>query len=244
MLNPVLKKFRNTNIVLIVCAMVCLVCYDIFRGVWLKGFTSSWFVLLGLVNLVFAKKSAINNAKPVYFIFTGLFLGMLADVLLAVFFELGVLFFALGHVMYLTAFYTVEKPRKMDFIITIPVAALSVFVITGAPFITIEDALIKKFLIGYAVVISFMLGKALSNFMAEKTVSRLVIAVSSLLFLFSDLMLAIDMFGTPSRLVWILCSYSYWPAQSLIAHSLFHFTKEQQRQKVHRNTKRLDAKLL
>jgi uncharacterized membrane protein YhhN len=242
MLNPMLKKFRNANIALLVCAMTCLVCYDIFRGVWLKGFTSSWFMLLGFVNLVFAKKADINNIKPVYFIFTGLFLGMCADVLLALFFELGIAAFALGHVMYLAAFYTLEKPRKTDFLIAVPVALLPVYVITCTPFITIEDKFIKIFLIVYAVIISFMLSKAVSNFIAEKSVARFIIAVSSLLFWFSDLMLAIDMFGTPSRLVWILCSYSYWPAQNLIAHSLFYFTKEQKRQKIHRNTTRIDTK--
>ena len=104
------------------------------------------------------------------------------------------------------------------------------------------EIFIKIFLIVYAVIISFMLSKAVSNFIAEKSVARFIIAVSSLLFWFSDLMLAIDMFGTPSRLVWILCSYSYWPAQNLIAHSLFHFTKEQKRQKIHRNTIRIDTK--
>lgn len=47
------------------------------------------------------------------------------------------------------------------------------------------------------------------------------------MFWFSDLMLAIDMFGKSSRLVWILCSYSYWPAQNLLAHALYHFVNEQ-----------------
>ena len=39
------------------------------------------------------------------------------------------------------------------------------------------------------------------------------------------MMLAIDMFGHPSRLTWILCSYSYWPAQNILAHSLLHAQK-------------------
>ncbi|MBE6888010.1 MAG: lysoplasmalogenase [Ruminococcaceae bacterium] len=244
MLNPLFKKFRIANLALFVCAMVCLVCYDTFRGVWLKGFTSLWFVLIGLVNLIFAKKTGINNTKPVYFIFTGLFLGMCADVLLAVFFEAGIVAFALGHVMYLAAFYMLQKPRKADFVIAIPVIAVSVYIVIGTPFITIEDSFIRYFLIVYAVIISLMLSKAWSNFIAGKSAATLIIAFSSALFWFSDLMLAVDMFGTPSRLVWILCSYSYWPAQNLIAHSMFHFVKEQQRQKIHRNTLRVNTKEL
>lgn len=242
MINPVLKKFHTANVVLLICAMVCLVCYDMFRGVWLKGFTSFWFVLIGLVNLIFAKKTGINNEKPVCFIFAGLFLGMCADVLLALFFEAGIAAFALGHIMYLAAFYMLQKPGKADFVIAIPVIAVSVYVVIGTPFITIEDSFIRNFLIVYVVIISFMLSKAWSNFMAEKSVAILIIAISSTIFWFSDIMLGIDMFGTPSRLSWVLCSYSYWPAQNLIAYSMFHFVKEQQKQKIHRNTLRVSAK--
>ena len=54
-----------------------------------------------------------------------------------------------------------------------------------------------------------------------------LVFAGSVLFWFSDLMLLIDMFGTPSRMTWILCSYSYWPAQNLLAHALYHAKAEQ-----------------
>ena len=57
---------------------------------------------------------------------------------------------------------------------------------------------------------------------------RLLVLIGSAMFWFSDLMLAFDMFGTPSRLTWILCSYVYWPAQNLLAYSLFHHIREQE----------------
>ncbi|MBR4411226.1 MAG: hypothetical protein IKT31_07890 [Firmicutes bacterium] len=52
--------------------------------------------------------------------------------------------------------------------------------------------------------------------------------MAGVLFLFSDLMLAVDMFGVASRLTWILCSYTYWPAQNLLAHSMYHLINEAQ----------------
>ena len=148
------------------------------------------------------------------------------DVLLGVNFILGIVFFALGHLLYLMAFCRLEKLCLRDVIIIVPIAAASLFVVVGTPYITISDPVLRKMLLGYAVVIACMLGKAISNFVAEKTLCRLLIALGSVMFWFSDIMLAIDMFGTPGRLVWILCSYTYWPAQLILAFSLYHYTND------------------
>ena len=219
------KKYYYANILLAICSISCLVIYDIFGGLWLKGVTSSWFVLLGLVNVIYAYKTKYTNMKFILLMFTGLVFGMLADVLLGIVFILGVLFFALGHVLYLLAYYTIQPFTKNELYFIIPLSCLATFVIIGTPFIVVPDVILKYALIGYGVIISCMLSKAISNYRKEKTLGFLLIVIGSILFYFSDLMLALDMFGTPSRLLWILCSYSYWPAQTLLAHSLYHITK-------------------
>ena len=219
------KKYYYANILLAICSISCLVIYDIFGGLWLKGVTSSWFVLLGLTNVIYAYKTKYTNMKFILLMFTGLVFGMLADVLLGIVFILGVLFFALGHVLYLLAYYTIQPFTKNELYFIIPLSCLATFVIIGTPFIVVPDVILKYALIGYGVIISCMLSKAISNYRKEKTLGFLLIVIGSILFYFSDLMLALDMFGTPSRLLWILCSYSYWPAQTLLAHSLYHITK-------------------
>ncbi|MBP3704071.1 MAG: hypothetical protein J6I98_00930, partial [Clostridia bacterium] len=87
--------------------------------------------------------------------------------------------------------------------------------------------MLKKLLIGYAVIIAAMVGKALSNLRYGRSLARGLIALGSAMFWFSDLILAIDMFGASSRLTWVLCSYVYWPAQTIMAYALFHFSREQ-----------------
>ena len=134
----------------------------------------------------------------------------------------GVGVFALGHIFYLAAFYSLEKFHLRDLRFILPLAAVSLFAVVGTPWISVTDPFLRNLLLGYAVIIAAMLGKAWSNLCREPSVYRRILAVGSVLFWFSDLMLAIDMFGQPSRLVWILCSYSYWPAQNLLAHSLYH----------------------
>ena len=220
------KSLKYTNIILLVCAIGCLVCYDIFGGLWLKGVTSSWFVLLGAVNLWSARKLEWKRLRFFLLMEAGLFCGRCADVLLGVAFFAGIGMFALGHVLYLVAFYTLEKFFRRDLWIIVPLAALSMFVVVGTPWITVEDPVLQKLLLGYAVIISAMLGKAISNLIRHPSPARWLLAIGSLMFWLSDLMLAIDMFGQASRLTWILCSYNYWPAQNLLAHSLYHIAKE------------------
>lgn len=218
------KKYLYTNILLCICSIACLVIYDIFGGLWLKGVTSSWFVLLGLVNVFYAYKTNYTNKKFILLIFTGLFFGMLADILLGINFIFGVLFFALGHILYLAAYYTIEPFSKKEFYFILPISCFATFIIIGTPFIIVPNIL-RFALIGYGIIISIMLSKAICNYQKHKTIGFIFIMTGSLLFYFSDIMLAIDLFGTPSRLVWILCSYTYWPAQTLLAHSLYHIVK-------------------
>lgn len=210
------------NVLLLACAGACLVCYDIFGGLWLKGVTSGWFVLLGGVNLLGA--GDLKGRKLAFFVLmeAGLVCGMLADVLLGIVFFAGVGVFALGHVLYLLAFGVLERPGLRDLWLTLPVAAVSVFMIVGTPWIRVDDPVMRAMLLGYALVISAMVGKAVSNLTRSPSPFRWLVAVGSVLFWFSDFMLLIDMFGQASRLTWILCSYSYWPAQNLLAHTLYH----------------------
>ncbi len=221
------KKIYRVNIILFICAIACLISYDIFGGLWLKGFTSFWFVLLGFVNVIYAWKKDRKISGVVILIELGLICGMCADVLLATHFILGILFFATGHVLYLIAFYNIEKFCRRDVWIILPIAVISLIIVTGNPYISIEDPLMKKLLVGYAVIIACMLGKAISNITIQKSTFRWLILLGSFMFWFSDFMLAIDMFGTPSRLTWILCSYNYWPAQNILALSLFFYTSKE-----------------
>ena len=218
-------RLKTINILLILCAMACLVYYDIRGGLWLKGVTSSWFVMLGCVNLWAARNLPRKQLRFYILIVLGLLCGMCADVLLGKVFLAGVGVFALGHVWYLAAFYCLEKFSLRDLKIILPLAAFSMFFVTGTPWITVGDPVMQKLLLAYAAIISGMLGKAVSNLVSHPCRFRWLLVIGCVLFWFSDMMLAIDMFGQPSRLTWILCSYSYWPAQSILAHSLFHAQK-------------------
>ena len=79
----------------------------------------------------------------------------------------------------------------------------------------------------YAIIISFMVGKAISNWMdgllKEKKSKplELVIVLGSLLFFFSDCMLLLNVFADFPKVVDVLCLATYYPAQILLATSIY-----------------------
>lgn len=216
------NRLKQVNWMLLACAAACLVYYDMVGGLWLKGVTSSWFVLLGGLNLWAARKQKGMHLRFFLLMEAGLICGMCADVLLGVAFFAGVGVFALGHILYFAAFCSLEKFYSGDLKIMAPLALISILLVTATPWISVEDPLLQKLIPCYALIISMMLGKAIANLIRDPSRFRWLLAIGSMLFWFSDLILAIDMFGQSSRLTWILCSYSYWPAQNILAHALFH----------------------
>ena len=220
------RVFHRINIVLFILAIACLIYYDGHRWLWLKGVTSAWFVAIGVFNLIYAFKTRAERMLPMYLITLGLFFGMLADILLGINFILGILSFALGHILYLFAFCLISRPCRNDLIFIMPLSALSLFMVTATPFIQISDPILKPMLLGYAVLIGCMFGKAASNFKNNRSKDRLFMLIGSAMFWFSDLMLAIDMFGTGWYLAGPLCCYTYWPGQNILAYSLYHYVNE------------------
>lgn len=220
------KYGKLLNLALFACCVISLVVYDMLGGLWRKGLTSGFFLLMGLLNLHFAREAGLRDMRYPRLIVLGLFFGACADVLLGVRFYLGVASFALGHICYLLGFYSLEKPGWRDWKFILPIGVLSLYLVAGTPFIRVEDPVMKPLLLGYAGIIAAMLGKAAANLTAEKSVSRRLTLLGSAMFWVSDLVLAVDMFGESSRLTWIFCSYVYWPAQCVQAYALYHYIRE------------------
>ena len=72
----------------------------------------------------------------------------------------------------------------------------------------------------YAFVISIMVGKAIANFIKEKSQLNLIILLGSILFFFSDFMLLFNVFADVGRIFSVLCLATYYPAEFLLAYSI------------------------
>lgn len=214
------KKYILMNVVLILATLIVAVCFFETSELVLKGLASAGFVLTGLVNWKYCKvKKADMRSFPGLAVI-GLFLSMCADVVLNLHFISGVFLFATAHVFYLLAYCRLMRLKKYDFVSMGFVALATVLFILLTPIWDFDMPMLKYVCIIYAVIISGMLGKAVSNLIRRRSVTNIFLAIGSGLFYFSDLMLALNMFSKVTIFESIISLMTYYVAPCMIAGSI------------------------
>lgn len=158
-----------------------------------------------------------RKTRTHYLILAGLFFCMLGDGLL-IWFVIGLTAFLIGHLFYMTGFFSQWRFSVIRFITIVPIGAYSFFM--GKELITAlelsgKDTLIIPVL-AYITVISFMLWSAIM------TANPWAIT-GSVLFVISDSILSWNMFISDVPNSGVLIMSTYYSAQFLIARSLSSF---------------------
>ena len=214
------NKFLIANIALIALVMIGDVLYIITDTLLAKSLTSIGFVLLGALNLL---QLVLNKEKDLKFpiiMLVGLFFAMLGDIILEIHFISGAALFAIGHIFYFVAYTFVLKFKWKDLIYGVAIFVPSVLFITLAPIFDFKGVLMEIVCVVYAIIISCMVGKSISNLVKEKSVRTILIVVGSCLFFFSDLMLLLNVFANLGKVVSVLCLATYYPAECILAYSI------------------------
>ena len=208
---------KRINSFLFAILLVGTIVYQIIGGKVVQLSTSSIFVLMGIVNLFFAVKLHKKNIKFYISMALALALCMLGDAMLRIDFVLGAATFATGHLGFLISYYFLQKAKKWDFIIGGILFGLVGSFIGFCPLLVFSDAYMKWVSLAYALIISMMVGKAVSNYMSDKKKSRLFMAIGSGMFFFSDFMLLCNWFMETGSITRKLCMMTYFPALGVIA---------------------------
>jgi len=191
----------------------------------LKCICSGSFALLGIINLCYALFTKQKDKKFYVGMAFGLFLAFLGDVLIGYDFIVGAATFALGHVCFVIAYCFMQKMQKLDYLLSGVLFAGCLIFLLFCPLLNFEVAIFRVVCIVYALIISTMLGKALGNFIREKNLVNGTIAVASILFFFSDLMLVFDWFIGLWSWTDHACMGTYYPALCFLALAMFLNTK-------------------
>ena len=191
----------------------------------LKIICSSGFALMGIINMIYAYKK-VKERRVLLFMTLGLIFAFLGDVAINPNFILGVIFFASGHVFFVAAYLAYRKLDKLDAILSAGLGAFSVGFILLFPYIIFNVAVLKYVVLLYAVIISVMVGKSVGNAIKEKCRFTGMIAVGSVLFFISDMMLLLAWFSTiEGRWTSNVCMAAYYPALCLLAGSMVVYLK-------------------
>lgn len=218
------KWFFIANIILALGILVGDVCYIVFGTLIAKSITSALFVLMGGANLVYLILTKPADLKFPIIMLCGLVFAMCGDIVLEVEFIVGAALFAIGHIFYFVAYCFLQKFRWIDLAYGAGIFVPSVLFITLAPIFDFGGVLMEVVCVVYAVIISCMVGKSISNFVSKKNILNLILMIGSIWFFFSDLMLLLNIFASLPRVVGILCLTTYYPAEILLAFSIFAYS--------------------
>ena len=215
------KALLPVNLLMLAAILASDICYMTFGGLAVKAVTSILFVLTGLINLTYCVRSKARLRFPVWMA-AALTAAMLGDVLLGINFYLGTAVFALGHIFYFVSYCMLVPLNRRDLVCGIAIFAAALSIILLVPVLDFGGGLMQGVCGGYAFIISFMVGKAVSNLLGQRNVLYGILAAGSVLFFLSDLMLVLDRFGSLPY-TGTLCLSTYYPAQFLLAFSILSF---------------------
>ena len=215
------RIFFFINVLLAITSLVFGYLYLTKGGLPLKAAASSVFASLGIFNLGYVLLCRRRGFRFSCLLAVGLIFACLGDIVLNLSFIPGAALFAVGHVFFFLAFSFYRRLRPTDLIPggTLFVAATAFLLF--CPVLSFESGLLRGLCVVYALVISLMVGKAFMNFWREKKLLTAWLLLGSVLFFFSDLMLVFGAFGPGDRIFDILCLTTYYPAEILLATSLY-----------------------
>lgn len=207
--------------------------YDtIFHNLVMKTIASGLFVALGLINLRGLKAASLhqNEKKRTVGFATVLVAGfgvcMVADIVLEIVFMYGALLFGIGHIFYFAAYCKVAPFQWKDLKWACISFPLAVGIIVFLPIFDFGDVIMELVCIVYALLISCMLSKAISNYLRLHDAVTLTFMVGSVMFFFSDFMLLFEQFSSAPNIVGSLCVNSYYPAQAVLGFGIYKAYKK------------------
>lgn len=214
------KNLKIANIILIITILLGDISYIICDTLLIKSLTSIAFVVLGFTNFLYALKLKTQNKNFCTLMLIGLTFAMLGDILLEIEFIVGAGLFAIGHIFYFFSYTNLQKLQIKDFLISACIFVPSVLIITLVKLFDFGGIFMQMVCIIYALIISLMVGKSISNLLNKKTLLNILLVVGSCLFFFSDFMLLFNVFADVPRIFGILCLASYYPAEIFLAYSI------------------------
>lgn len=194
-----------------------------------KMLCSSLFLLTGIIAAVsFGAGSSYS-----YLMLAALFFGWLGDFWLdyknSRYFLLGVLFFSIGHSIYLYTFIFDRQPSLAQYWkqILLGFLALCVAAVLEVIVDKIRFPKGRKIMIGYSFLLMFSFIFAVSRGVVSiingETEFGACLAAAGVLFLLSDTFLAVSLYGKPKlKCNDKLVALTYFPAQALFALSILY----------------------
>ena len=222
------KTINIINAILIAISFALSVVYDRLGNPYVfKSLATGWFLIVAVFNFIVAIKQENKPKAYKILMLIGLVFAAAGDIFLIKnsTFVLGAMLFAVGHVFYLSNFFVLHKFKIRDLFIFAGLFGVCLLIILLYPNFNFNGMF--AIIIVYALIISAMLAKAISNcFEKQYQKQNIAIAVGALLFFISDVCLLFYVFGGAPVWVDSICLFTYYTGQGLLASSLSFVNRE------------------
>ena len=182
-----------------------------------KCIGSGLFVSLCLTNVILSKKifdGKYNNY--VLILLVAMVFACVGDVTIELNFIVGAIVFGLGHIFFLIAFFKLVPFNKRDVLCSLIIAVPSILIMLF--YDKFDYRGMGPVLVGYAVIVSTMLGKAVSMlFSSLNRTLKITIFVGALMFFLSDLSLLFYQFASGGIVARAFCLFLYYPSCIVLA---------------------------
>jgi hypothetical protein len=127
-----------------------------------------------------------------------------------------------------------QKYRILDLIIGGGLGLVTGGFVLLCPYLYFASPILKVACVLYALILSFMVGKTISNFIQTNNKINLLLMIGAILFLISDLCLLICWFWHVKVSIAFnyTCMAVYYPANVIFAYTIYFFLKEKTRSKL------------
>jgi len=217
------KKMKKVLIINILFSIIVIICGNLFynRIAVAKTIGSVLFVVQCLVNILLGMFYYNKNKNVfVWILLAAQIFACAGDIVLEINFANGAIVFGIGHILFLVAFYVLQKFNWKDIPFIVGLIIIVILVLTLYPNFDFKG--MKVVIFAYGIIISIMLGKAFSNCLSNLNKPlKYTLLIGALLFYLSDLMLLFYKFAGIDGFTRFFCLHLYYPANCVLAFCAF-----------------------
>ena len=209
--------------VLLTCAVALFAVLFMATGNLLsKACASICFTVIGTINFIVTRNRLKEYRSASILLLWGLLAAMLGDILINHIFTAGVVMFAAAHILFFITQQQLcpleNRNRSRDIICAVGLFAVNIsFLLLVMP--QDKDVLTAVICALYAIIISMMTGKAISNFIGVRSRFFGYMLLGTGLFLLSDVTLVIYGFMGNNVLIHTVSSTMYYVSEVILADS-------------------------
>lgn len=223
------KSYLVINILFFIAIMTADSIFAVTNEIAAKATASLCFTAECVFNVIICARKKANMKFPVIML-AGITAACAADI--ALYYDLitGMALFGIGHILYFVSYCFCERLSLRDFIPGAISSACLFVIIFTVPILDFgEGAFMKVAVCAYAVIISVMVGKSLSDVFRKKSRLNIVIAVGSGMFWISDFALMFSIFAG-IKFAGLICLFTYYPAQFVLSFSPLVFALNREKE--------------